>query len=132
MAVRDSIKGFRDFILRGNVVDLAVAVVIATAFGVVIKSINDNLITGVLAMIAGKPNFRDVGVLTIHHGQILFGAIFTDILNFVITAAVVYFVVVVPVNKLMARFAAGEISEAAPDPQLVLLGEIRDLLATKA
>jgi large conductance mechanosensitive channel len=132
MAVSDSIKGFRDFILRGNVVDLAVAVIIATAFGKVVTSVNNNFITQILAMIFGKPDFSQAATVTIHHGVFRFGAIITDTLNFVITAAVIYFIVIVPVNKLMARFAAGEITEAAPDPQLVLLGEIRDLLAVKA
>jgi large conductance mechanosensitive channel len=129
MAVSDTIKGFRDFLLRGNVVDLAVAVIIGAAFGKVVTSLNTNIITGILAMIFGKPDFSSALILTIHKGHLYFGTFITDVLNFIITAAAVYFIVVVPVNKLMARFASGEIEAAAPDPQLVLLGEIRDLLA---
>jgi large conductance mechanosensitive channel len=92
------LKGFRDFILRGNVVDLAVAVVIGAAFANVVNSIVKNLITPVIALIGGTPDFSSV-----HTGPIMWGNILNDVLTFLITAAVVYFVFVLPMNRLTAR-----------------------------
>jgi large conductance mechanosensitive channel len=92
------LKGFRDFILRGNVVDLAVAVVIGAAFTNVVNSIVKNLITPVIALIGGTPDFS-----SIHTGPIMWGNILNDVLTFLITAAVVYFVFVLPMNRLTAR-----------------------------
>jgi large conductance mechanosensitive channel len=101
------LKGFRDFILRGNVMDLAVAVVIGTAFTAVINSIVTNFITPLIAMIGGAPDFS-----AIRTGPLLWGNILNDVLAFLITAAVVYFAIVLPVNRLMARFKPSE-----PEPQ---------------
>ena len=103
------LKGFRDFILRGNVIDLAVAVVIGAAFGAVVKSVVENLITPLIGMVGGTPDFSDLKA-----GSVMVGKIINDILTFLITAAVVYFVVVLPLNRLMARFKP---SEAAPPPK---------------
>ena len=89
------IKEFRDFILRGNLVDLAVAVVIGTAFAVLVKSLTDNLITPVLALIGGKPDFSDL-VFTISDTEFRYGAFLTDAIGFVIVAAVIFFLVVKP------------------------------------
>jgi large conductance mechanosensitive channel len=102
-------KGFRDFILRGNVVDLAVAVVMGAAFGAVVNSIVKNVITPIIAMIGGTPDFS-----AIHTGGLMWGNLINDILTFLILAAVVYFVIVAPINKLMAR-----LKSAAPPPQPV-------------
>ncbi|HEY3341188.1 MAG TPA: large conductance mechanosensitive channel protein MscL [Anaerolineae bacterium] len=104
------LKGFRDFILHGNVVDLAVAVVIGAAFGNVVISIVKNLITPIIALIGGAPDFS-----AIRTGPILWGNIFNDILTFVIIAAVVYFVVVLPMNHLMARLKP---SQAVEPPKM--------------
>jgi large conductance mechanosensitive channel len=101
------LKGFRDFILRGNVVDLAVAVVIGTAFTAVVNSIATNFITPLIALIGGVPDFSEIRT-----GPLLWGNILNDILSFLIIAAVVYFFVVMPVNRLMARFKPSE-----PEPQ---------------
>ena len=128
MASSDLIKGFRDFILRGNVVDLAVAVVIGTAFTALVKAFTTDLITPLLAAIGGKPNFADLS-FTVNKSTFLYGDFVNNVISFVILAAVIYFLVVLPVNTLMARFASGEVEASAPDPQLELLGEIRDLLA---
>ncbi len=92
------LKGFRDFVLRGNVIDLAVAVVMGLAFGAVVNSIVKNLVTPVIALAGGLPDFS-----AIRTGPILWGNIVNDVLTFLITAAVVYFAVVVPVNRLIAR-----------------------------
>jgi large conductance mechanosensitive channel len=91
------IMGFRDFILRGNVVDLAVAVIMGTAFGAVVSSIVKNVITPLIALAGGAPDFS-----AIRTGPLLWGNVLNDILTFLITAAVVYFVIVMPIARLMA------------------------------
>lgn len=101
------LKGFRDFILRGNVVDLAVAVVIGTAFGAVVSSLVKNLITPAIALAGGVPDFS-----TIRTGPLMWGNILNDVLTFLITALVVYLVIVVPANRLLARSRPSE-----PQPQ---------------
>ncbi len=121
------IREFRDFILRGNLVDLAVAVVIGTAFGVLVKSLTDNLITPVLALVGGKPDFSDLA-FKISDTEFRYGAFLTDLIGFVIIAAVIFFLVVKPANALMARARVGDTEDEAPDPQIVVLEEIRDLL----
>jgi large conductance mechanosensitive channel len=100
-------RGFRDFILRGNVIDLAVAVVLGVAFGNVVNSVVTNLITPLIALAGGAPDFS-----AIRTGPFLWGNILNDILSFLITAAVVYFVVVLPVSRVLARLQPSE-----PPPQ---------------
>jgi large conductance mechanosensitive channel len=124
------IKEFRDFILRGNLVDLAVAVVIGTAFGVLVKSLTDNMITPVLALIGGKPDFSDL-VFEISGTEFRYGAFLTDLIGFLIIAAVIFFLVVKPVNTLLDRARRGDTEDEAPDPQIVVLEEIRDLLKAR-
>ena len=101
-------RGFRDFILRGNVLDLAVAVVMGVAFGAVVNSVVKNLITPLIALAGGVPDFS-----AIRTGPLLWGNILNDVLTFLITAAVVYFVVVMPVSRLLAR---QQPSEPPPQP----------------
>jgi large conductance mechanosensitive channel len=98
------LKGFRDFILRGNVIDLAVAVVMGVAFGAVVNSIVKHLITPLIALAGGVPDFS-----AIRTGPILWGNILNDVLTFLITAAVVYFVIVAPINHLLARLRPAEL-----------------------
>jgi large conductance mechanosensitive channel len=100
-------RGFRDFILRGNVLDLAVAVVMGVAFGNVVNSVVKNLITPLIALAGGAPDFS-----AIRTGPLLWGNILNDVLSFLITAAVVYFVVVLPVSRVLARLQPSE-----PPPQ---------------
>jgi large conductance mechanosensitive channel len=97
------LKGFRDFILRGNVIDLAVAVVMGVAFGAVVNSVVKNLVTPLVALAGGAPDFS-----AIRTGPIMWGNILNDVLTFLITAAVVYFVVVLPINQLLARLRPAE------------------------
>ena len=94
-------KDFRQFILRGNVVDLAVAVVIGAAFGAVVTSLVKDIITPLIAAIGGQPNFSNL-TFTIHHSQFFYGDFLNALISFVILAAVVFFLVVTPVNKLIA------------------------------
>lgn len=96
-------KGFRDFLLRGNVVDLAVAVVIGVAFTAVVTAFVADFITPLIAAIGGKPNFGGL-YFTLNHSRFLYGAFFNALLSFVIIAAVIYFLVVLPYDRLMARF----------------------------
>ncbi|MBV9788140.1 MAG: large conductance mechanosensitive channel protein MscL [Chloroflexi bacterium] len=101
------IKGFRDFILRGNVIELAVAVIIGAAFGGIVTAIAEGLITPLIAL------FMNVdGLEGLNTGAFKWGTILAAIVNFLITAFVVYFFVVVPMNRLMERFKPSE-----PAPQ---------------
>jgi large conductance mechanosensitive channel len=126
------LKGFKDFLLRGNVVDLAVAVVIGTAFGVVVKAFSDGIIGGIIGAIGGSPDFGTAGP-TINKSLINFGGVINALINFVIVAGAVYFFVVVPVNHLMERRKSGEEPEVqAPSEDIVLLQEIRDLLRQRS
>jgi large conductance mechanosensitive channel len=123
------LKGFKTFIMRGNVVDLAIAVVIGTAFGAVISALVADILTPLIAAIFGKPNFADL-TFTINHSTFFYGALINAIITFVAIAAAVYFFLVAPLNHLAARRAAGQ--EPAADevpPDVALLTEIRDLLA---
>lgn len=120
------VKGFRDFLMRGNVVDLAVAVVIGAAFGAVIKAFTDGLLNPLIAAIFGKPNLNEVGTFTIRGAEFSIGLVLTALINFAIIAAVIYFFVVVPMNAIKARMAKEEEAETAEE--IVLLREIRDSL----
>ncbi len=97
------VKGFRDFITRGNLLELAVAVVIGTAFTAVVTAIVADLITPLIAAIGGQPNFSSLK-FTVHHSTFLYGAFINALLTFLIIAAVVYFVIVAPMARIMARF----------------------------
>lgn len=96
-------KGFRDFILRGNVVDLAVAVVIGAAFGAIVTAFVKDLITPLIAAIGGQPDFSGI-YFTINNSKFLIGDFINTLISFLIIAVVIYFFVILPVNKLMARF----------------------------
>ncbi len=123
-------KEFRDFVLRGNIIELAVAVVIGTAFTAVIGTIVDNVINPVIAA-AGGSNINGLAVQLVDGNDasvIDFGAVLTAIITFLITAAVVFFVFVRPVNTIAARFTAPAEPVVARSEDVLLLEEIRDLL----
>ena len=96
-------KGFREFVLRGNVVDLAVAVVIGAAFGSVVTALVENLVTPLIAAIGGQPDFGELA-FTVNGSRFGYGAFVNALISFLVIAAAVYFLVVVPVNRLTARF----------------------------
>jgi large conductance mechanosensitive channel len=123
------IKGFRDFIMRGNVVDLAVALVIGAAFGAVVTSFVKGIVTPLIAAIFGKPSLDDVGTFTIHGADFSIGIVLTALVNFLAVAAAIYFLVVVPVNAVRSRFVKEEVEAEAEE--IVLLREIRDSLRTR-
>jgi len=96
------LKGFRTFLLRGNVVDLAVGVVIGIAFGVVITAFVKDLVTPLIAAIGGKPDFASLS-FTINNSKFLYGDFINALLGFALIAAVIYYFVVLPINALVAR-----------------------------
>jgi large conductance mechanosensitive channel len=105
-------KGFRQFILRGNVVDLAVAVVMGGAFGAVVTALVKDLLTPLIAAVAGQPDFSAI-TFTINGSKFLIGDFINAVIAFVLIAAAIYYAVVVPVNAVIARARRGE---ASPDP----------------
>jgi large conductance mechanosensitive channel len=106
------LKGFRQFMLRGNVIDLAVAVVIGGAFGAVVTALVKDLITPLLAAVGGKPDFSAIA-FTVNGSKFPIGDFINSIVSFVLIGAAIYFFVVAPVNALQARINRGE---APPDP----------------
>lgn len=133
------IKGFKEFVMRGNVVDLAVAVVIGAAFGAVVTSLVDNVINPIIAAIFGKPDMSNVLVVTLNDlgtpdpaddAVLRVGSFLTEVLNFVIIAAAIYFMIVLPLNKLAQRRKAKEEPVVEDGPtEVELLIEIRDSLS---
>ena len=120
------IKGFKEFLARGNVIDLSVAVVIGTAFTALVKAFTDSVIQPLIDRI-GAGGDREYGILKIPLGAdkyVDFNAVLSAFINFLLVAAVVYFVIVLPYKKLRER---GEV-EQAQDTELSLLTEIRNLL----
>ena len=101
------LKGFRDFILRGNVVDLAVAVILGAAFNAIVTSLVSDVLNPLIAATIGKPDFSGV-VLNIGSGHIKIGNFFNAAISFLIIASVVYFAIVLPLNHLMARLKKPE------------------------
>jgi large conductance mechanosensitive channel len=116
-------KGFRDFILRGNVIDLAVAVIIGAAFTAIVTSLTEKIINPLLGAIIGKPNF---GYLKghINGGEILYGDFLTAIVNFLLIAAVVYFFLVIPTQYLLKKFNPPALAPPATKPCPQCLGDI--------
>ncbi len=130
---------FRKFLLRGNIVDLAVAVVLGTAFAAVLRAFTDGVISPLIGLVAGQsfdtlvitlqePSATDPGVV------LSYGSVITAAINFVLVAAVIFFLVVKPMQALAARRASGaEPADATPAPsdEAILLTEIRDLLRAR-
>jgi large conductance mechanosensitive channel len=116
------LKGFKDFVMRGNLVELAVAFIIAASFGAVVKSFVDVLID-LIGKVGGTPNFSRY-----QPGGVSVGAFLTALIAFLILAAVVYFFVVKPYEAAKARMFPSTPTDEAPDADVALLTEIRDLL----
>ena len=120
---------FKKFLLRGNVVDLAVAVVIGAAFGAVVTALVADLITPLIAAVGGKPDFSNLS-FRINGSKFSYGHFINAVISFVLIAAAIFFLVIKPLNALQARRRTGEESEALSD-EAVLLTEIRDELRTQ-
>lgn len=101
------LKGFRDFLMRGNVVDLAVAVVIGGAFGVIVTALVKDLVTPLIGAIGGQPDFSNI-YFTVNNSKFLIGDFLNAIISFLLIAAVIYFFVVIPMNRVTARMKRGE------------------------
>jgi large conductance mechanosensitive channel len=125
------IKGFRDFLMRGNIVDLAVAVIIGAAFGAVVAAFANDFVGGLIGAIGGTPDFSNAGV-TVNGSKVVYGSVITALINFVIVAAVIYFIVVVPMNRLQQRMRGADADTPAPSDEAKLLTEIRDTLRQQA
>lgn len=119
------IKGFRDFLMRGNVIDLAVGVIMGTAFGAIVNSLVVDIITPLIALIFRAPDFKGIAL-----GPIMVGNFLNAFVAFLLTAIGVYFFIVVPINQLKKMTEKPkDAAPAAPPRQEVLLEEIRNLLA---
>ncbi|SNS61632.1 large conductance mechanosensitive channel [Micrococcales bacterium KH10] len=133
--MKNVFEGFKEFISRGNAVDLAVGVVIGAAFSAVIDALVKGVLTPIIAALFGQPNLDSVGQFTLNNAAFYPGAVLTALINFLLVAAALYFFVVLPLNKLAERRAAKQdapvedATEKAED--VVLLEQIRDLLAAK-
>ncbi|GAA1785742.1 large conductance mechanosensitive channel protein MscL [Agromyces lapidis] len=127
------IKGFKEFIMRGNVIDLAVAVVIGAAFTSVVNAIVANLINPLIGLLFKADSLDSALVLTIGGADFKFGAIIGAVISFLAVAAVVYFVFVMPMNHFKERAEqkrkAGQPDPEQPETELTVLAQIRDLLA---
>ena len=105
------LQEFRQFVLRGNVIDLAVAVVVGAAFGAIVTSLVENIITPLLGAIGGQPDFSGLS-FTLNGSEIRYGAFLNAVIAFLIIAAVIFFAVVKPMNALLTRMR----TEPTPDP----------------
>lgn len=131
--MRSILQGFKNFIMRGSVVQLAVAFVIGAAFTAVINSLVAGLFTPLIAAVLGKTDLTQVWSFTINHAVFMPGMFLDGLIKFIVIAAAVYFVIVLPLNKLAERRARGvEPEPEIPSADIVLLQEIRDLLAAGA
>jgi large conductance mechanosensitive channel len=120
------LKGFKDFVLRGNVVDLAVAVVIGAAFTAVVNAFAADFLTPLIGLVGGGGKFG--GQLTLAGQTFRWGAFISQVITFLLTAAVVYFLIVVPMHTIMERRRRGLEPGPVQPTELQLLTEIRDLL----
>lgn len=107
------IKGFKEFIMQGNVVDLAVGIVIGAAFGAVVNSFVNDVLMALIGALFGQPTFNDM-VLDIGDGKVFYGKFLTALVSFLIVAAAIYFVVVVPMNHLRERRNRGQETDVEP------------------
>lgn len=122
------LTGFKEFITRGNVIDLAVGLIVGTAFTTVVNALVDSVIMPAIAKVFGAPNFDS----WLAFGDIRIGVFITAVVNFLLIAGALYFCIVMPINKFNEKRAANlELEEEEEDPQVALLKEIRDAIAAK-
>ncbi|HQO76640.1 MAG TPA: large conductance mechanosensitive channel protein MscL [Candidatus Saccharicenans sp.] len=121
-------KGFRDFIMRGNVVDLAVAVIFGAAFNQIVNSMVGDVLTPLIGAVFGRPDFSGIVL-----GPILMGKFVNAVVNFLIVAVVIYFGIVVPMQKLQEKVDRKKAIQTPPAPseEVRLLGEILETLKNK-
>ena len=127
------LQEFRDFLFRGNIVELAVAFVMGLAFAAVVNSLVENLVLPIVAMVVGKPDFSDL-TFTINDAVFRYGAFLTDLLQFVAIAAAVFFFVVKPMQSMLARLRPTAADEGMPDEERrhrELLGALEGLRVSR-
>ncbi|OMH34968.1 large conductance mechanosensitive channel protein MscL [Tersicoccus sp. Bi-70] len=125
------LQGFKQFIMKGNVLDLAVAVIIGAAFSKIVDALVTDVLMPLIAALVGSPDFNSFALVTINGNDVKFGVLLTAIVNFLLVAAAVYFAIVLPMNTMIERRnrRLGIVPADAPaDPQVQLLTEIRDSL----
>jgi large conductance mechanosensitive channel len=110
------IREFRDFLMKGDIVDLAVAFVIGVAFAAVVNSLVNNLVMPIIAMIIGKPDFNDL-TFTINDAVFRYGAFITDVITFIAVAAAIFFFVVKPMGSMMARMKGRDEADKVSDEE---------------
>jgi large conductance mechanosensitive channel len=110
------LKDFRDFLFRGNIVELAIAFVMGVAFATVVNSLVDNLVLPVVAMLIGKPDFGDL-TFTVNDAAYRYGAFITDVIQFAAIAAAVFFVIVKPIQTMTARHWRTPVEQGMPDEE---------------
>ena len=120
------LDGFKKFLMRGNVIDLAAGVIIGAAFGAIVDSLVKDIITPGIGMMGGQPDFSALKI-----GAIGLGNFINSVVSFIIKAAGLYFMVIMPFNRFSARLAAVPAPPAPPAPAEIYLKEIRDLLARR-
>jgi large conductance mechanosensitive channel len=125
------LKDFRDFVTRGNVLDLAVAVVIGVAFNAVVTSLVNDVLMQIIAAVVGEPNFNGL-TFTVNDGIIYYGRFLTALINFLIIAATLFVIIKAFEEMQKRRKSAGEDVAEDKRDEVVLLGEIRDLLRDRA
>ena len=128
------IQGFKDFSARGNVVELAVGVIIGAAFKNIVDALVDGIINPLIAAVIGKPDFSDAFILTLNGTDVKFGVLISAVINFLLMALALYLCIIVPMNALnerMKKQAANDAAEAKKEEsdEVKLLTEIRDALA---
>lgn len=128
--MQDMLNEFKAFLLRGNIIELAVAFVIGGAFKVVVDSLVADLIMPVIAMLGGEPDFRSLD-FTINDAVFRYGNFITNVISFVIIAAAIFFLVVKPVNMVVERRKRGEEPAGETPEDIQLLREIRDALRAR-
>ena len=127
------LNGFKEFVLRGNAIDLAVGVVFGAAFSAVVTAVVDGLINPLVAAIFGKPDLTDVGNFTINDADFSLGLILDALFKFLCVAIALYFFIVLPMNHLAARRKRDDEPEPeAPAEDVRVLQEIRDLLVAQS
>ncbi|MGE4426497.1 MAG: large conductance mechanosensitive channel protein MscL [Solirubrobacteraceae bacterium] len=119
------IKDLKEFLFKGNLVDLAVAVILGTAFGAVVSALVDSVLMPIIAAIVGKPSFNDI-VISLSDTDIKIGVFLTQLVNFIIIGTVLFFIV-----RAISRIMKKEEVEAGPSEEVVLLTEIRDALSRR-
>jgi large conductance mechanosensitive channel len=124
------VKEFRDFLMRGNIIELAIAFIMAAAFVPVVTSLVDGVILPFIAAIFGEPNFDNIG-FDVGDARVQIGLFISAVINFILIAVAVFFFIVKPVQMIKDRQKAGEEPPPEPTEEVVLLTEIRDALRNR-